>query len=87
MPTFLKLHRADIAQRRVDSAVVVERHPVNTFVHGLPACREFPAVQTAHLGAAALKLRWSKFAAMGSLCLLSVLTTNFFLPLASCLSP
>ena len=29
MQAFLKLHRADIAQRLVNSAVVVERHPVN----------------------------------------------------------
>ena len=57
MPAFLKLHWADVAQRRMNSAVVVERHPVNDFVHGLPACHEFPAVQTAHFQAPPEALR------------------------------
>ena len=48
MPAFLKLHGADIAQRRMNSAVVVERHPINHLVHGLSAVLEFPTVQTAH---------------------------------------
>ena len=51
MPAFLKLHRADIAQRRMNPAVVVERHPVNDFVHGLPARLEFPAVQPTYFQA------------------------------------
>ena len=57
MPAFLKLHRTDIAQRPMNSAVVVERHPVNDFVHGLPACREFSAVQPAHFQPTAEALR------------------------------
>lgn len=51
MPAFLKLHRADIAQGRVNSAVVVERHPVNHLVHRLPAGLEFPAIQAPHFQA------------------------------------
>ena len=51
MQAFLKLHRADIAQRLVNSAVVVERHPVSHLVHGLPASLVFPALQTAHFQA------------------------------------
>lgn len=52
MPAFLKLHGADIAQRRMDSAVVVERHPVNHLIHGLPAGLKLPTVQSAHFQSA-----------------------------------
>ncbi len=35
----------------MNPAVVVERHPVNDFVHGLPARLEFPAVQPTYFQA------------------------------------
>lgn len=36
MPAFLKLARADLAQPRVNPAVVVKLHPVNHLVHAPP---------------------------------------------------
>jgi hypothetical protein len=38
-------------------AVLAQRRPVNDFVHGLPACHEFFAVQTAHFQATPKALR------------------------------
>ena len=49
---FLEPHRADVAQRGVKSAVVVERQPFDHFVHRLALCGEALAVQPAHLQAA-----------------------------------
>ena len=41
MPAFLKLHRAEIAQCRVNASVVVEGHPVKYFIYDLPAGVEY----------------------------------------------
>jgi hypothetical protein len=35
VPGFLELHRADVAQRGMESAMVVERQPVDSLVHGV----------------------------------------------------
>ena len=66
MPAFLKLDWTDIAQRRMKPAVVVERHPVNHLVHGLPADLEFPTVQPTHLQSTPETLRRCVDAPMSS---------------------
>src|SRR5450830_158549 len=48
-PALLKRHRADIAQRRVQSLVVVEIEPINDFIHGIAPGSKSSAVQSANL--------------------------------------
>lgn len=43
-PALLKRHEADVVQRRVQSAVVVERQPVDHLVHGLAPGGKAPSV-------------------------------------------
>ena len=50
-PAFLKLHRTDIAEPRVNAAVVVEEHPVNQLAHGLSGNLELLAEQATHVQA------------------------------------
>ena len=55
-PALLERHRADVAQRRVQSFVVVEIEPVRHFVHGLAPSGKPPSVQPADLQAAPQEL-------------------------------
>ena len=48
-PALLKRHGTDIAQRRVQSFVVVEIEPGHHFVHGLAPSGKPPSVQPADL--------------------------------------
>ena len=57
MPAFFKLHGADIAQRGVQSAVVVERQPVNHLVHRLASGCKSLTVQPAHFQSTPQALR------------------------------
>ena len=49
MPVFLELHRADIAQSRVQPSVVVPEQPSHDFILGLPSGLEALPVQPLHL--------------------------------------
>ena len=49
MKVLLEPHWADVAQRRVKSAMVVERQPVDDLAHRLALGSELLAVEPAHL--------------------------------------
>src|SRR5438445_13049816 len=48
MPSLFELHRTHVAQRRMNSAMVVEAQPVDDLVHGRPACFEPKSIEPAH---------------------------------------
>jgi len=56
-PASLKLYLADVVPCGVGPTVVVERHPVNHLVNGLPECCKAVAIQTIHLQPALETLR------------------------------
>jgi hypothetical protein len=47
MPALLKLHRTEVAQSRVQTAVTLEGHPVHDGIHGLLSGAEFLAYRLA----------------------------------------
>ena len=51
MPVFFKLYRADATLRGVKPPMVVERQPVDDFVHRLSLCGESFAVQPSNFQA------------------------------------
>ena len=47
VPTLLERHETYVAQRRVQSLVVVERQPIHHLIHRLGSGGKFSAVQSA----------------------------------------